>query len=33
LIPAFSTDGTAWTPINPLTSAGLTSSQLTLSAF
>ena len=24
LIPAFSTDGTAWTPINPLTSAGLT---------
>jgi hypothetical protein len=29
LIPAFSTDGTAWTPINPLTSAGLTSSQLT----
>jgi hypothetical protein len=29
LIPAFSTDGTAWTPINPLTSAGLTTSQLT----
>ena len=29
LIPAFSTDGTAWTPIAPLTSAGLTSSQLT----
>ncbi len=29
LIPAFSTDGTAWTPIDPLTSAGLTTSQLT----
>jgi glycoside hydrolase-like protein len=29
LIPAFSTDGTAWTPIAPLTSAGLTTSQLT----
>jgi hypothetical protein len=29
LIPAFSTDGTAWTPINPLTSTGLTSTQLT----
>jgi hypothetical protein len=29
LIPAFSTDGTAWTPINPLTSAGLTNTQLT----
>jgi hypothetical protein len=29
LIPAFSTDGTAWTPINPLTAAGLTSGQLT----
>jgi len=29
LIPAFSTDGTAWTPIDPLASAGLTTSQLT----
>ena len=29
LIPAFSTDGTAWTPIAPLTSAGLTNTQLT----
>ena len=29
LIPAFSTDGTAWTPVDPLTSTGLTSSQLT----
>jgi hypothetical protein len=29
LIPAFSTDGTAWTPIDPLTSAGLTTGQLT----
>ncbi len=29
LIPAFSNDGTTWTPIAKLTSAGLTSSQLT----
>jgi hypothetical protein len=29
LTPAFSTDGTAWTPLKKLTSSGLTNSQLT----
>ena len=29
LVPAFSTDGTAWTPIAPLSAAGLTNTQLT----